>query len=299
MEFLGYVRPDGSVGVRNKILIISTSPQTDKMCLNIAGTVLNAVPVLCGVCGGQIKDTAGPLVKNPNAAGAVVLEYGPEGDGESMVSQASEIGKPAALVDISSPGGVIEATARATRAAMLMSREASAQRRQLTPVLRLVLGLLYGEQSTGDLLYHCIDTIVKNHGRVVIVRPGADKKSLIGRLPVVKQIDHEVKLGKQQGLYELKPSPDKAGVLTSMASQGVQLVVDSTGGRYPGWHTVLPVINITADKGCGERAQDGIELDLSGINPESYRIEDYSLLIVNEIMAAASGKLTFAEALKL
>ncbi|MFZ5650877.1 MAG: UxaA family hydrolase [Bacillota bacterium] len=299
MDFLGYIRPDGSVGVRNRILVISTAPQTDMMCLNVTNTVLNTVPVLCGVCGAEIKDYAGPLIKNPNVAGAVVLESNPEGIGEKIVSEAAEMGKPAALVDISCPGGVIEAAARATRAAMIMSREVSAQRRQLTPVLRMVLGLIYGEQSgTGDLLYHCIDIIGKNHGRVVISRPKVDKKSLIGRLPVVKQIDPEGKIDKQQGLYELKPSPYPAGTLTAMASLGVQLVVDSTGGRYSGSHTVLPVINITADKALYERFQDGIELDLSDIDSKNYRIEDFSLLIVNEIIATASGKLTKAEALK-
>lgn len=300
MEFLGYVRPDGSVGVRNKILIASTDVNINRLCINVASSVINTVPVPGWPDKERHVEYLISFAESPNTAGILVLEQSPEGAGEAVEKAVLETGKPVRIINIGDSGGVIEASARAARGAVAMAREASTQRRQPTLVSRLVVGLIYRDESgAGDLLYHCIDALEKNHGRVLICRDAVDKKQLIGKFPVIKKIDAGAKVGKQQGLYELKSSDDPAGVLMTMASMGVQMVVDATGGHYCRSHTIMPVINVTADKGHYERLKDDIDLDLTRLDFKNYKIEDYSLLVVNEIIATASGKLTMAEALHL
>ncbi|MFZ5648154.1 MAG: UxaA family hydrolase [Bacillota bacterium] len=299
MEFLGFARPDGSVGVRNKILIASMDADINRLCLNVASSVINMVPVPGWPDKKRYADYLSTLAANPNVAGLVILDQSSEGFGEAVAKTVQDMGKPSVLINIGDSGGIIEAGARATRAAMLMAREISTQRRQPTPVSRLVVGLIYRDESgTGDLLYHSIAALEKNHGRALIYRDAAEKKTLIGKFPVIKKVDEGGKVGRQQGLYELKASAGSDGILMTMASLGVQLVVDATGGGYTKSHTIMPVINITADKDHFERLRDVIELDLSHLDFSNYKIEDYSLLIVNEIIATASGKMTKAEALK-
>jgi len=299
MEFLGFIRPDGTVGVRNTVLIISTDVSTNGICLNIASSVLNAVPVPGWPDREKYTEYLGDLAQHPNVAGAVILAQSSEGVGGHVAEKLAGLGKPVQLISLAAPGEVIEAVAHAVRAAMLMVREVSTQRRQLTLMSRLILGLIYRDQSgTGDLLVHCIDTIQENHGRVLIFKDAADKKSKINLCPVIKRVDALGKVDSQQGLYELRGSKEPGDVLMAMASLGVQLAVDATGGPFTRYHTVLPVVSITANQDHYNSYKDNIELYLSQLDLLSYKAEDYSLLLINEIIATASGKLTKSEALK-
>ncbi|MGB2827939.1 MAG: UxaA family hydrolase, partial [Dehalococcoidales bacterium] len=46
MEFMGYERPDGSVGIRNHVAVISSGRCANEMAATIADTVPGAVPVI-------------------------------------------------------------------------------------------------------------------------------------------------------------------------------------------------------------------------------------------------------------
>lgn len=198
MKFLGYIRPDGSIGVRNKILIISTDTRTDRLCMNIAGAILDTVPVVSGPAKGQFfDDYLVTLIRNPNIAGAVVLELASDGVDEKLVSVMGEIGKPIEVINISDSGGLIKSTARAGRAAMLMARDASTFRRQPVFLSRLILGLIYEENSQmEDLLCYFIDNIIDNNGRVIIAKKVTNKKDKVINYPVVKKLETNVNIGK-------------------------------------------------------------------------------------------------------
>ena len=65
MEFLGYERPDGSVGVRNHVAVISSGRCANEMAATIADAVSGAVPIsphlsLRPPQGGQRAGTADP-----------------------------------------------------------------------------------------------------------------------------------------------------------------------------------------------------------------------------------------------
>lgn len=300
MEFLGYIRPDGSVGVRNHILLISADPSTNRLCCNAAKSVLNTVPFPAFPDKTRWVQYASAVATNPNVAGAVVIEPAAEGPGESIVKTLAQAGKPADLVTVGISGGAIEASARAVRSAMIMVREASAARRQLALISRLAVGLLYsGKTETGDLLYHCISLLVENNARILMSKSETGKQDSIGGLPVVGTLTAGGNIGRARGIYEIERLDNGFKTMTEMVLKGVQLVVVAEGSPYPGSHALLPAINITADRNYSDLLKDAVEVDLSGLDFESYKIEDYSLLVVNEIIATASGKLTKAEVLKV
>jgi altronate dehydratase large subunit len=302
MEFLGFIRPDGSVGCRNHLLVISTDPTTDRLCLKVAGAVYNAVPVVCGPAKHQLfGDYLSAMINNPNAAGAVLLEPKPQGVGEKVAGEMSLIGKPVEVVDISAAGGPVQAVARSTRAAMAIAREISTYRRQLSLFSRLTLGIIYKEDSkTADLLLPCIQDIIENsNGRIVIAREVVNKKDKVNNLHAVKKLGIDDPVGRDRGLYELEFSPEPNEIMKSMILKGVQVVLVATGSSYSANNALVPVVNITADKNYYELMEDSIELNLSNLDYKRYDTKEYRLLIISEIIATASGKLTKAEALKI
>ena len=79
-EFLGYVRPDGTTGIRNQVLIIPGSFEAQKVCAAVHGTVmLNNADLGIGRTPEDRETIArvrAGLGRNPNIYGAVVLGLG-------------------------------------------------------------------------------------------------------------------------------------------------------------------------------------------------------------------------------
>lgn len=302
MEFLGFIRPDGSVGSRNHLLLISTDPATDKLCLKVADTIYNAVPVVYGPVRHQsFAKYLLAIINSPNVAGAVLLGIQSQGLSENIAREMSLIGKPVEVIDISAAGGPVQAVARSTRAAVSIAREISTYRRQLSLLSRLTLGIIYKEDTKiADLLLPCMRDIIENNNvRIVIAREVVDKKDKINSLHVVKKLGVDDPVGKDRGLYELELLKDPNEIMRSMVLKGVQVVLAATDSLFAGSNALVPVINITTDKNCYETLEDSIELNLSGLDYKRYDANEYRLLIINEIIATASGKLTKAETLML
>lgn len=300
MEFLGFIRPDGSVGARNHILIISASPETDSLSARVASSIFYGVPVPARAEKAADSGFYQTLAANPNVAGALVLEPVHGGGGEAVLNSVKETGKLADLIAVSASGGVVGASAAAIRSAALMAREASTYRRQATLVSRLVVGLIYADQSqAGDLLYHSVNMLVENNCRVVLARAPGGKKGGLSRLPVVKKLPAGGRVGPGRGVYEIDLLESDHQTLAAMASMGVQLAVAAAGSPFPPGNFIIPVVGVTADREYYQLFKDSVEMDLSTLDHRTYRAEDLSLLIVNEILATASGKLTKAEAYRI
>jgi len=299
LEFLSFIRPDGGFGVRNYILVISVDPATNRLARNIAGSVLHAVAVQAWPEKEKCADFFIDMVSSPNVAGAVVVAPEQGGVGDTVAENMRAIGKPCEQVSVSAAGGAINASAVAVRAAMSMILEASAMRRQLSLTSRLLLGVIYREQpGAGELLYHCLDQLVENNARIILSRKVNDKKDKMQKLPDVKKLPSGKKVDQSRGIYEIEYYEDIGKTLSAMAARGVQLVLAVGCGRCPSGHTVMPVVNVTADSDYYQSMQDMVDLNLGGLDLGSYKAEDFSLLLLSEIIAIASGKLTKAEILK-
>jgi altronate dehydratase large subunit len=152
--FWGYARPDGSVGIRNLIAVISVMDNCNPVSRAVAQAVQGTVYMPGSYIRGQLaKDreitlhvTAG-LCLNPNIAGVVVVGLEP-GTTQELVNLIKPSGKPVAAVDIQLAGGTIQSIAEGTRAALRFSREASKQRREEFPLSRLNVGLECGGSDT-------------------------------------------------------------------------------------------------------------------------------------------------------
>jgi altronate dehydratase large subunit len=178
--FLGYARPDGSVGIRNVIAVISVMDNCNPVTRAVAQAVQGTIYLPGSFIRGQLaKDreitlnvTAG-LCLNPNVAGVVVIGLEP-GTTRELVDLIKPSGKPVEAVDIQLQGGTIQSIAEGTRAAMRLAREASKQRRQEFPLSRLILGLECGGSDTTSGLASnpsigvVADYVVANGGKAII-----------------------------------------------------------------------------------------------------------------------------------
>ncbi|HOS97908.1 MAG TPA: UxaA family hydrolase, partial [Deltaproteobacteria bacterium] len=149
--FHGYVRPDGTVGIRNHVVVIPTVA-----CANgVADSIARALPGVTALvhghgCGraleaGMHQAALAGLGKNPNVAGAVVIGLGCETENAQLVaSEIGSTGKPVECLMIQNEGGSRRTTDKGIATAGRMLRDASSMVRTERPVSDIVLGLECG-----------------------------------------------------------------------------------------------------------------------------------------------------------
>ncbi len=153
-SFLGYERPNGAVGIRNLVAIVSTMDIVNPVTRAVAAAVQGTVALPGAFMRGQIgRDRAITLkatidlCTNPNVAGVVVIGLEPATT-EEMVTAIQPLGLPVASVNIQLVGGTINAIAEGTKYAARIVRQVSKQRRREFPLSKLVLGLECGGSDT-------------------------------------------------------------------------------------------------------------------------------------------------------
>ena len=160
MEFWGYRRPDGKVGVRNKILILPASLCATDTARIVASQVESAVTFHnqngCSQVPSDMKltmDTIAGMAANPNVYGTVVISLGCEGCQMELVVEEIEkrTNKPLEKFVIQENGGTIATVERATRAAKRMAQDASLLQREEFPISELIVGTECGgsDQTSG------------------------------------------------------------------------------------------------------------------------------------------------------
>lgn len=147
--FWGYQRPDGSVGVRNHVLILPASICATDTARIVAGQVDGAVTFhnqngCSQVAADQqlTMDVMAGMAANPNVYGVVVISLGCENCQMDLVVEAirARTDKPLAQFIIQACGGTLAAIERATRAARDMVQAASTLRRTPCPLSSLIVG---------------------------------------------------------------------------------------------------------------------------------------------------------------
>jgi altronate dehydratase large subunit len=150
-EFLGYPRPDGTAGVRNRVLVLSilglTSAAARRIARQVPGSLLIAQPQGRGQFGEDralLRQMLVGLGRNPNAA--AVLVVGADRLRLDAVAEAiAASGKPVetvALDDLHEDN--LALSERGVRLAALLAREASRARRVALPASLLRLGIECG-----------------------------------------------------------------------------------------------------------------------------------------------------------
>ncbi|WIV67028.1 UxaA family hydrolase [Natrialbaceae archaeon AArc-T1-2] len=148
-EFLGYERPDGSIGIRNHVPIISTAPYANDTVKRAADIVEGTVPITHPLGRCQTKPdvfqtyrTLLGYATHPNSYGAVVVAHAGESvDGDELAADVAETGRPAESVNIHGEKGVMNGLQATVEAAQEMVQDASAQQREPHDISNLTFGI--------------------------------------------------------------------------------------------------------------------------------------------------------------
>ena len=194
-EFLGYVRPDGAVGIRNQVLIIPGSFEAQKVCEAVHGTVmLNNADLGIGRTPEDRETIArvrAGLGRNPNVYGAVVLGLG-EADQHQLyygrlADDIEAAGKPVIRIGEKGAGSGWEGIAAASKAAARLVWEASRERRQVVPLSELSVAVKCGSSDPfsglagNPAVGHLFDRIV-----------GAGGTAMFGETTEIIGAEHEL-----------------------------------------------------------------------------------------------------------
>ena len=149
MMFLGYRRPDGTVGVRNHVLVIPTCACSSDVAEMITRDLPGAVGIHnqngCGQVAGDramtLKLLAG-LAANPNVYGVLLVGLGCEQLKWEIVQEAIGLltDKPVKAVEIQQCGGVVRTVAEGRRLAGELIAQAAGCKRVPCPISELVMG---------------------------------------------------------------------------------------------------------------------------------------------------------------
>lgn len=148
-DFLGYERPDGSVGIRNFVPIIATAPYASDTVKRAADIVENAVPITHPLGRCQTKPdvfqtyrTLLGYATHPNSYGAVVVAHAGEiVDGDELAADVAETGRPSASINIHEEKGVMNALDATVDAAQEMVRDATGMTREPHDLSNLTYGI--------------------------------------------------------------------------------------------------------------------------------------------------------------
>jgi altronate dehydratase large subunit len=128
--FLGYRRADGSVGVRNHVLVVPTVICAAVVAERIAASIAPigaALPHLagCGQLGPDLNathETLAAYCRHPNVGAVIVVALGCEQVvAQHLADVARRAGRPVEIVAIQSEGGTVKATARGVTIAQQMA----------------------------------------------------------------------------------------------------------------------------------------------------------------------------------
>jgi altronate dehydratase large subunit len=149
--FAGFVRPDGSAGIRNHVAVIPTVSCANGVAANIARAVPGAVALLhAHGCGrameiGMHARTLAGLGANPNVASALVVGLGCETvQAAAVAAEIAKTGKPCAHLVIQEQGGSRRTTEEGVRIVKGFMDEASAMERRECPLSLIIIGLECG-----------------------------------------------------------------------------------------------------------------------------------------------------------
>ena len=149
MTFYGYKRPDGRVGVRNKVLILPASLCASDTARIISQQVVGTVTFHNQQGCAQVApdqqltmDVMAGYAANPNIYGTVVVSLGCENCQMDLVVKAIEerTNKPLKQVIIQEAGGTLKAVDMAVRYAKEMVAEASMLQKEEFPISELIVG---------------------------------------------------------------------------------------------------------------------------------------------------------------
>ena len=260
MNFYGYKRPDGKVGVRNNVLIlpasVCASDTTRIVSSQVNGTVTFNNQLGCSQVAPDQEltmDTIAGFAANPNIYGTVVVSLGCENCQMDLVVEAIKkiTNKPIEGVIIQEAGGTLKAVEQTVRLAKEMVEEAMMIRREEFPISELIIGTecggsdptsglasnpLVGEFSdkiielgSTSILSETTEFIGAEH---ILARRAKDERVKNRIYEIIHRYEKHIQ-GAGVDVREGNPSPgNKAGGITTLEEK-------SLGCIHKGGHSVI------------------------------------------------------------
>lgn len=288
-HFMGYLRADGSVGVRNYRLALPSVVCANRAATEAARQVSNGVaiehPIGCAQIGADREQTKRVLVgigSHPNVMATAVIGLGCEGVPAAEVFDAVQgCRSMASVITIQEAGGTDEAAAQARL--FLQTEHPSPPARQKVSIHQLLLGVgpVAGLGIKGQAI---IKAFLKRGGRVVQSATGE-----VGALPYATKMPDALDCAKMEA------GEGSSQVMTGLAATGAQILLAECDRHHLGGHPVVPVIRIGYDHKLRAALQDDMDGMLDDRDADAW--VDWILAVANgerTTMAESSGASVFA-----
>ncbi len=295
-EFIGFPRPDGSVGIRNHVLLLGLDQASVNVCHKVGGLVKESLLVLSRTGDRRVFSL---VVRHPNAAGSVVVGEGLQAqDKESLISDLERWGKPLGVIETGAMG-FLGAVSKATQTAMDIVQDVSTHRRALVRFSKLLPALLHAPDSlTTGVLVSLSKRVKEENGRCLWVERGAKNQKVVNQ-EIKTNLAGDVGIGEvpgpDPGVYRYIGPESDEGILRMVLVSGAQIMAFPSGERRSMANALIPGLSFALNPGLG--AGQICDLDLGQTEGKDLSTEDASLLLFSEILATASGKLTRDELL--
>ena len=288
MTFYGYRRPDGRVGVRNRVLILPASVCATDTARIIAQQVEGAISFNnqqgCSQVGPDQQftmDVMAGYAANPNIYGTVVVSLGCENCQMDLVTAAirERTNKPMEQVIIQEAGGTLKAVETAVRYAKQMVAEAALLQKEEFPLSELIVGTECGgsDPTSGLAANPAIgamsDLVVKAGGTSILSETSEfiGAEHILARRAANKEVHdriYEITTRFENHFHAVgedvragNPSPgNKAGGITTLEEK-------SLGCIHKGGHST---INAVYDYAKQVKSKQGLVImDTPGNDPAS------------------------------
>ena len=276
--FLGYERPDGSVGVRNYVALIPSVGCANEVALQISHLIRGTVALThhqgCLIPPRDLAQVSRVLIglgKNPNVASCLIVSLGCESvDPDKIADEIARTGKPVEIIKIYEEGGSIKAIAKGAEKAAKMVSEASRLNRKSFDVKELILSTKCGASDTtsgisSNLVVGAVaDKIVEKGGTFIF----GEVCDIMGGEEILAKRAVNEEVGKQ--IIDLVRRFNKLGTLLGVDLVGSQLTAGNVAG---GLTTVV-------EKALGANAKSG-KKQIKGVLEYGERPKDKGLYVMN------------------
>jgi altronate dehydratase large subunit len=237
MKFSGFERPDGSVGIRNYVLILPAGLLGTYISNFVEGTrTLVSSDTPTGHTSRDRETIARTLIglgSNPNTASVIYFSRGneyPEMKSSRIVDEIMRTGKRVELIDIAKEGGTLPALTKGIQLAREMVQEASRLRRQPFGLDRLSVGVKCGASDAtsgiagNPVVGNLFDRIVQGGGNAFF----GENTEIIGAEHVLAKRAATPEIAKQ--IIQVAEETERVAKSTGEDIRSINPVPDNIAG---------------------------------------------------------------------
>lgn len=179
MKFYGYLRENGSVGVRNCVAVVPTVGCVNEVAMRIARQVNGTVSMLHhqGCCQlstdlKMVKRVLAGVSKNPNVSAVLLVSLGCESIKAEEIEKEVNSDKPVEIIRLQELGGITKTVSQGILIAQKMALDSCEEKKE-ADLSDLVIGIKCGaSDATSGIASNpatgaVVDKIVKEGGKVI------------------------------------------------------------------------------------------------------------------------------------